>query len=75
MVGVDQSVRVARLREALRMHDEGVALMRQNLRRRHADASDEAIEEMLLAWLRERPGAEHGDGEGRPRPIPDEDAV
>lgn len=67
MTCVDQSVLVARLREALRMHDEGVALMRQTLRRKHPDASDERIEEMLLAWLRERPGAEHGDG-----PQPDE---
>lgn len=60
---------VERLREALRMHDEGVALMRQNLRRSHPDAGDERIEELLIAWLRERPGAEQGDGEGRAVPL------
>jgi len=60
---------VERLREALRMHDEGVALMRQNLRRRHPGASDDRIEEHLIAWLRERPGAEQGDGDGRAVPL------
>lgn len=55
-----------RLRTALRLHDDGVALMRQNLRRRRPDASEEQIERELLAWLATRPGAEHGDGVGRP---------
>lgn len=36
-------------------------MMRQNLRRRFPDARPEEIEARLLAWLRERPGAEHGD--------------
>ena len=63
MGAMDQSTLAERLREALRMHDEGVALMRQNLRRKHAEASDERIEELLLEWLHHRPGAEHGDGE------------
>ena len=66
---------VERLREALRMHDEGVALMRQNLRRRHPDASAERIEELLLRWLHKRPGAEHGDGAGRPVSLDGEDAA
>ncbi|MEX0658124.1 MAG: hypothetical protein WD080_03230 [Egibacteraceae bacterium] len=48
----------ARLRTALSLHDDGVALMRQNLRRRHPRASDSEIDELLDAWLRERPGAE-----------------
>ena len=62
----DPKVLVQRLRTAFQLHDEGVALMRQNLRRRHPDESDEQIEQRLQAWLRERPGAEFGDGEGRP---------
>lgn len=56
-----------RLRIALDLHDAGVEMMRQNLRRRHPGASDQEIERLLLAWLRERPGAEHGDAVGRPR--------
>jgi hypothetical protein len=35
-------------------------------RRAHPEASDLTIEELLRAWLRLRPGAEHGDGVGRP---------
>jgi len=33
----------------------GVVLMRQNLRRRHVEESDDEIEERLEAWLRDRP--------------------
>ena len=57
---------VQRLRMTLRLHDEGVRLMRQNLRRRHPDASDAEIDRRLGEWLSERPGAEFGDGEGTP---------
>lgn len=41
-------------------------MMRQNLRRRNPDATDEEIEEGIRQWLRHRPGAEYGDAEGRP---------
>lgn len=54
----------ARLRTALALFDDGVALMRQNLRRAHPEASGEEIERRLRSWLRQRPGAEHGDGVG-----------
>jgi outer membrane biogenesis lipoprotein LolB len=57
---------VEKLRAALELHEVGVALMRQNLRRRHPDESEDAIEERLADWLRTRPGAEHGDAAGRP---------
>lgn len=56
----------ARLRTALRLFDDGVALMRQNLHRADPDASEEEIARRLAAWLRRRPGAEHGDGAGTP---------
>ena len=56
-----------RLRVALDLFDQGVDLMRQNLRRRWPDADEAEIERRLLAWLHERPGAKHGDAEGRPR--------
>jgi hypothetical protein len=55
-----------KLRAALELHEAGVALMRQNLRRRNPDASAADVEELLSAWLRTRPGAEHGDAAGRP---------
>lgn len=55
-----------KMRAALELHDEGVELMRQNLRRRHRDASDDEIDDLLTDWLRTRPGAEHGDAAGRP---------
>jgi hypothetical protein len=55
-----------KLRAALELHEVGVALMRQNLRRRNPDASTADIEELLSGWLRTRPGAEHGDAVGRP---------
>ncbi|MEE8601302.1 hypothetical protein [Euzebya tangerina] len=58
---------VERLRSALALHDAGVALMRQNLRRRHPDEDEEQIAARLRAWLRTRPGAEYGDTVGTPR--------
>jgi len=45
-------------------------MMRQNLRRRYPDASEQEIKARLAQWLRERPGAEYGDCEGRPVPWP-----
>ena len=55
-----------RLRLAFDLFAAGEAMMRQNLRRRFPGASDREIEDHLLAWLAERPGAEHGDAAGRP---------
>jgi Rv0078B-related antitoxin len=61
---------VQRLKIAFDLHDFGVKMMRQNLRRRFPEAKDEDVEKKLLEWLRTRPGAEHGDGVGRPRKLP-----
>jgi len=58
-----------RLRCALDMHEAGVALMRQNLRRRHPDASEAQIDERLAEWLATRPGAEFGDCPGPRRTL------
>lgn len=44
-----------RFAQALRMADEGIELMRQNLRRRHPDETDRQIDERLDAWLVDRP--------------------
>ena len=56
----------ARLRTAFDLFVAGRRMMRQNLKRRHPEASDREIDSHLRAWLRERPGAEHGDAVGRP---------
>lgn len=67
MPSADQAA--ARLRLSLDLFETGVALMRQNLRRRAPDASEAEIERRLGAWLQERPGAERGDAEGRERRV------
>ena len=56
-----------KLRQALELFESGLDLMRQNLRRRHPDASQEELERLLTEWLRTRPGAEIGDSPGHPR--------
>ena len=55
-----------RLRLAFELFDAGLAIMRQNLRRRMPGASEAEIHAALNTWLQERPGAEHGDAVGRP---------
>lgn len=59
-----------RLRIALDLFELGEDVMRQNLRRAHPGETAEQIEERLSQWLLIRPGAEHGDGTGRPRSLP-----
>lgn len=56
-----------RLRVTLDLHQAGIELMRQNLRRRYPDESDSRISERVTDWLLTRPGAEHGDAPGRLR--------
>jgi hypothetical protein len=57
---------VERLHLALDLFAAGEAMMRQNLRRRFPTATAAEIENRLLDWLSERPGAEFGDAPGRP---------
>jgi hypothetical protein len=59
-------VAVRTFRVTLDLFDVGVQLMRQNLRRRDPQADEQDIDRRLQVWLRERPGAEHGDCPGRP---------
>ena len=44
-----------RFAQAVQMADEGIELMRQNLRRRHPDETAPQIDERLEAWLSDRP--------------------
>lgn len=62
----ENEIAAAKLRTAFDLFTAGERMMRQNLKRRHPEASADQIETMLRQWLRERPGAEHGDGVGRP---------
>lgn len=57
---------VERFRAALDLADLAEEIMRANLRRRHPAATAEEIEDLLTHWYAQRPGAEHGDGEGIP---------
>ena len=60
------STEAAAFQATLELFQVGLDLMRQNLRRRFPDESDEAIEQRLGQWLRERPGAASGDCSGMP---------
>ena len=59
-----------RLLTALELHDLGVAMMGQRLRREDPNAGDAELRSRLNDWLHTRPGAELGDGVGQPVPWP-----
>lgn len=58
-----------KLRAAFAMHAAALDLLRQALRRRQPEISEERVEEQVVRWLRTRPGAEFGDGPGIPREL------
>ncbi len=62
----DGAAAAARFKLALDLCEAGEAMMRETLRRRNPAADEATIERLLGEWLRDRPGAPHGDGEGRP---------
>jgi hypothetical protein len=55
-----------KLRIALALSEDGFKMKRQQLRRRFPEADEAEIDRLFRAWLQERPGAEYGDGVGRP---------
>ncbi len=57
---------LARMEMVFDLYEMAEQMMRQNLRRRQPEASDQEIEDGIREWLHRRPGAEHGDGVGRP---------
>lgn len=57
---------MARMKMAFDLYEVAEMMMRQNLRRRHPQADEVEIERLFVSWLQRRPGAEHGDGVGRP---------
>ena len=66
MIGKPKESPAERLRVAFELHDLAVAMLRQGYRRRHPEADEVDVEAAVLAWHARRPGAEHGDCEGRP---------
>ncbi len=57
----------ARMRLAFDLYEVGVAMQHTRLRREHPDLSDAQIDDLVRAWLADRPGAEFGDVSGRVR--------
>ncbi len=55
-----------RFRTALELFDLAVRMVRQSALRRNPQATEADLEAAVDAWLRHRPGAEHGDAPGRP---------
>lgn len=55
-----------RFRTALALYEMAEAMVRQKARRAHRDAPACEIEALVQEWRERRPGAEHGDGVGRP---------
>jgi Rv0078B-related antitoxin len=55
---------MARVKTTFELYELAEAMMRQNLRRRFPQESEEQIESRLVAWLRDRPGAKIGDASG-----------
>lgn len=61
----------ARLRRACELHRFGMAMMRQNIRRKEPHLDDAAVHRRLLAWLLRSPDVrdEHHLSIRRPRDI------
>jgi hypothetical protein len=54
------------LETALQLFELAVDMLRARLRRERPGISDAEVEEAVRAWVRHRPGAEHGDCAGPP---------
>jgi len=55
---------------ASELHAFAIAMLRARLRREHPRWSEAAIDAEVKRWQLARPGAEHGDAEGRVVPWP-----
>jgi Rv0078B-related antitoxin len=55
-----------RFKTAMELFEVAEAMLRQKLRRKYPLASEAEIEAHMQEWLEWRPGAEQGDGVGRP---------
>lgn len=57
-----------RMRLTFELCQMAEAMKRQSLQRRHPNLGAEEIEKLMDEWRLSRPGAELGDGPGRPAP-------
>ena len=62
---MDRLSAAERLEMAFELAELAEELQRQRLRRRLPAATEEHIERLLEEWYLTRPGAEHGDADGR----------
>lgn len=74
MAAIPDSTPAERLLQALEMFEDGVAMKAASLRREYPHEDESSISRRLTSWLHERPGAEFGDAEGRPRAIEADDS-
>ena len=65
-VSRSSAIAVEKLRLTLDLYLAGEEMFRARIRRRFPAASEAEIERRIQEWLRDRPGAENGDGVGRP---------
>ena len=66
MATTNKELIAERFRTTLELFELGEAMLRQKLRRKHPLESEAEIGLRIQEWLERRPGAEHGDGVGRP---------
>jgi hypothetical protein len=52
---------LARMQMAFELFGAGEQMMRQNIPRRNPKLNDKEIEELIVEWLQQRPGAELGE--------------
>ncbi len=57
---------LARAQATFDLCETAEQIMRQNIRRRHPELSEEEVEERLIEWRRQRPDAPLGDAYGKP---------
>ena len=55
-----------RFQTTLALFELGEAMLRQKLKRKYPHATEAEIDSQVREWLERRPGAEYGDGVGRP---------
>lgn len=61
-----QELIAERFKTTMALFEVGEAMLRQKLRRKYPLATEAEIEGHVQEWLERRPGAEQGDGVGRP---------
>ncbi len=66
MAATREELIAERFTTTLALFELAEQMLRQKLRRRFPQATEAEIGVLVREWLERRPGAEHGDGVGRP---------